>query len=119
VARNRAIDYLRKHRNEVMREDLDAVRAGEGDLGRLTLTPADNLVAEETRKAVLDALAELPSRERDLLMLRFFGDRTFKEIAAIVRRPLGTVLWQVHRSLAKMRRRIAWDANRAGGDKNG
>lgn len=102
VARNNTIDRLRKHKREVLPGDVEVLRTRERVTGD-SLTPAQDLVARETHATIRAALERLPPKERDLLLLRFYGDRSFKEIASIVKRPLGTVLWQVHRSLAKLR----------------
>ena len=34
--------------------------------------------------------------------MRFYGGLTYREMAGALRRPLGTVLWQVRRALRKM-----------------
>ena len=107
VARNGTIDRLRKHKREIVPGDIELGLVCENGSMRSDLTPADRLAADESREAVQEVLARLPSKERDLLLLWFYGDCSFKEIASIVRRPLGTVLWQVHRSLAKMRKDLA------------
>lgn len=48
-------------------------------------------------------LAKLDSETRELIMLRFYSQLSFKEIADIRRRPIGTVLAKVHRGLKKLR----------------
>jgi RNA polymerase sigma-70 factor (ECF subfamily) len=48
-------------------------------------------------------MQQLSEGERELLLLRFYGDLTFKEIAKVVKRPLGTVLWKTRRAVEKLR----------------
>jgi RNA polymerase sigma-70 factor (ECF subfamily) len=104
VARNGTIDRLRKYKREILPGDVElGLLCEDGSVG-VDVTPAERMVRDESSEAVQKALAGLPPKERDLLLLRYYGDCSFKEIASIVRRPLGTVLWQVHRSLAKMRK---------------
>ena len=56
------------------------------------------------RNVRLSALMDrLPTTERDVLMMRFYGDLKFREIAAAKRLPLGTVLWQANRGLRRLR----------------
>ena len=103
VARNRAIDLLRHRKFEVLPGDDyfgEQRRNVVSDAGN---APDERLMAREQQLEVQKMLASLPQKERDLLMLRFYGDLSFAEIAKVVRRPLGTVLWQVRRSLAKLR----------------
>jgi RNA polymerase sigma-70 factor (ECF subfamily) len=96
VARNRAIDLMRRRGREVTGDTAPEDRGG-------ARGPVEELARREREEKLRTSLASLPEKERDLLVLRFFGDLSFKEIARVVRRPLGTVLWQVHRSLAKLR----------------
>lgn len=104
VARNRAIDVLRHRRFEVLPGDDYLAETVGADSSREAPTPDGEMVAEERRQEVRRMLNALPEKERDLLMLRFYGDLTFAEIAQVVRRPLGTVLWQVNKSLKKLRK---------------
>lgn len=49
------------------------------------------------------ALAALPPAEREVIMLRFFSDLTFQEIADVMGTPLGTALARGHRALRRLR----------------
>lgn len=103
VARNRAIDMLRHGKFEVLPGDeflAETVTAAGSDC---VPAPDGRLMAREKQEEVRNMLAVLPEKERDLLLLRFYGDLTFAEIAQVLRRPLGTVLWQVNRTLKKLR----------------
>ncbi len=64
--------------------------------------PADPLTARERHKAVREALAALPAPDREVLSLRYYGELSFKEIAATTGEPLGTVLARAHRALKKL-----------------
>lgn len=104
VARNRAIDAMRARGSgpgTAARDDAgSAVTDEAADPGP---SPVQEAVARERAAVVRRALEMLPPKERDVLLLRYFGDLKFSEIARIRRRPLGTVLWQVTRSLEKIR----------------
>ena len=103
TARNRTYDLLRKHRRETV--GLDGLAARDRMRGEMVdhETATDRLVRQDDIERVRRALDSLPAKERDLLVMRFYGGTPFKTMAAAVRRPLGTVLWQVHRSLKKLR----------------
>jgi RNA polymerase sigma-70 factor (ECF subfamily) len=107
VARNRAIDVMRRRRREITAapapDGRDADVPGDASL------PSDGLMEAELKGEVRAALNRLPAGERDLLVLRFYGGLTFKEIARLKRRPLGTVLWQVRRSVSKLGKYLAGD----------
>ncbi len=48
-------------------------------------------------------LARLDDDTRELIMLRFYGQLSFKEIAAMRPEPIGTTLSKMHRGLKKLR----------------
>jgi len=48
-------------------------------------------------------LAKLPSVEREVILMRHYGELSFAEIAEYTAAPLGTVLARAHRGLAKLR----------------
>jgi RNA polymerase sigma-70 factor (ECF subfamily) len=48
-------------------------------------------------------LGQLDSQTRELILLRYYSDLSFKEIARMRKEPIGTVLSKVHRGLAKLR----------------
>lgn len=48
-------------------------------------------------------LDQLDEQTRELLILRYYSDLSFKEIAQMRKEPMGTVLSKVHRGLAKLR----------------
>ena len=52
------------------------------------------------------ALLALPLQERTALLLRSIGEFSYRDIAAIMHCPMGTVLSQLSRARAKMRERI-------------
>ena len=66
--------------------------------------PVDSgLLAGEDRSSLDDALAQLSEKSRQMILLRHFGDMSFKEIAKIYDCPVGTVLARVHRALKTLR----------------
>jgi RNA polymerase sigma factor (sigma-70 family) len=102
MAKNRAIDLLRKRRNGVSLEDereqgLVATLVGEGE------GPDEVLSRFQTGSAVHRALATLTPLRRRLLGLAFFRGMSHQEIAEAVGMPLGTVKSHVRRAMAGMR----------------
>lgn len=57
----------------------------------------------DQRAVVLEALAELPRRQRAIVVLRYFEDRTEAETARILGCSVGTVKSQNARALARLR----------------
>ncbi|MBU4345056.1 MAG: RNA polymerase sigma factor [Desulfobacteraceae bacterium] len=56
--------------------------------------------AEKVRKA----LAELPDKYREILVLRYLEDKTYNEISDILRKPPGTVATQINRAKASFKK---------------
>ena len=52
---------------------------------------------------VEDAIAALPAREREIVTLHLNGGLKFREIAAAMDIPLGTVLWAYQKALDQLR----------------
>jgi RNA polymerase sigma-70 factor, ECF subfamily len=84
------------------------VRSLDGELGE-SLTPspeADPLghaLVAEREAAVRLAVAALPDPYREVVALRFFGELSLAQIAAVTERPLGTVKTHLRRGLGRLR----------------
>ena len=78
--------FLESHRQQLEKE-LNDVKKSDDEA-------ADILQAQ---------LGQLDKQTRELILLRYYSDLSFKEIATIRKEPLGTVLSKVHRGLAKLR----------------
>jgi RNA polymerase sigma-70 factor (sigma-E family) len=65
----------------------------------------------EDRREVLEALANLPHRQREVLALRFYLDMPDSEIAAILKISRSTVSSTVSRSLAALARQLSPQEN--------
>ena len=72
--------------------------------------PADGaLLAREASAELQEALEKLDATTREMVILRHFGELSFKEIAEIFGCPLGTALAKVHRGVRTMRRLLGAD----------
>ncbi|HET6166977.1 MAG TPA: SigE family RNA polymerase sigma factor [Marmoricola sp.] len=70
--------------------------------------PADvPVLAAERRTAVLDALAELPARQREVLVLRHYLDLSEADIAATLGISRGAVKSHASRAAASLRARLS------------
>ncbi|HVX10899.1 MAG TPA: RNA polymerase sigma factor [Pirellulales bacterium] len=67
-------------------------------------SPWETLLAEEARAQLTSALNMLNEPQRRVLLLRYYGDLGFSEIAEILGAPLNTVLSHNHRALQALRR---------------
>jgi RNA polymerase sigma-70 factor, ECF subfamily len=64
--------------------------------------PSDH-TTPETLDSMRAAMQQLPEHERSVLQLRYHAQLPFAHIATILGKPLGTVLAQHHRALAKLK----------------
>lgn len=74
--------------------------------------PAAIALRGEREIAVRMAVAALDEPYREIVALRFFGDLTLAEIAAVTGRPLGTVKTHLHRGLRRLRESLPSEAGR-------
>ena len=66
--------------------------------------PVDRAVlAAEMSRQLASAMATLETQTQEMILLRHFGQLSYKEIADLLDCPLGTVLARVHRGLKKLR----------------
>lgn len=93
----------RDHRRAKATTPLDAIDV-DGIAG--AADPAREVLLAERGEAVRDAVARLPEPYREVVSLRYFGDLSPARIAAVTRRPEGTVRAQLHRGLARLRTRL-------------
>ena len=87
MARNLAIDALRQKQPM---EPLDEQIPSQGP---------DTILRLDLEQAV----SRLTVEERQLVALHLSAGLTFREVAAIVERPLGTVLWKYRKAIEKLR----------------
>jgi RNA polymerase sigma-70 factor (ECF subfamily) len=69
--------------------------------------PEASALRGEQRTVLRDAIASLPLAQRNVVALRFYGDLSLEEIAALTTTPLGTVKSRLHRGMASLRERFA------------
>ena len=67
---------------------------------------ADSLVACDVRRRVAEAVAELASEHREVLILKEYEGLTFAEIAEVTGLPLSTVKTRLYRALGALRGRL-------------
>lgn len=69
--------------------------------------PDDPLEREEARREMLALLDGLSAMQQRVLLMRYYGELTFAEIAAILECPINTALSHCQRGLAALRKTLA------------
>jgi RNA polymerase sigma-70 factor (ECF subfamily) len=122
IATHQAVDALRKAgRHPTLSLD-QRVESGESDPSSLVELlvsdvpgPLSELQGAERRDWIRDSVAKLPEALRQTLILAYYQDLKYREIAEILKIPVGTVKSRLHAALAKLQE-MARHAHRDGAD---
>ncbi len=103
IAHNLCIDELRRQRSRPV-----AVRNDHTDQAMLEQPDpqgdvASTAIERERRRIILQALAQIPPEQREVLELAYFGGLSQSEIAQRLNSPIGTVKTRIRLALQKMR----------------
>jgi RNA polymerase sigma-70 factor, ECF subfamily len=102
IARNEALTYLRRRKAEPQVID--------GEDGLLLLSrligagdPQQSMAAAGVQRLIRASLEGIGARYREVLVLRFLEERSYDDIADILKLPPGTVATQIRRGLARLK----------------
>lgn len=104
MARNMAIDYLRRKKHEVysiddeenqLPEQADNLRLDDDVIGDITFG---------------EALSRLNNDEREIINLHLGMQLTFSEISKVLSKPLGTVTWKYRQAISKLKKTVKEDS---------
>ncbi len=115
VTRNLLVDHFRKGKHDRLTDSLDASLSNEEDSrtvgeqiqDRATLSPDEQVRSRETGEAVHQALQKLSPELREAVILRDLQDMDYKEIAAVLKVPEGTVKSRINRGRAELARLLS------------
>ena len=110
IANNLTIDHLRRRRIDTISIEgaPDAVTEESARATSIAVvsqdqSPLEQLESRELGAAIEAAIAGLRPEYRACIMLRHVEDRSYEEIAEIVKLPLGTVKTYIHRARHELR----------------
>ena len=95
IARNRRIDALRRQRRPEP-EDIGWGPEPEPD-------QAEVMELQQESARLVEAIAQLPPKQRELIERAYFGDMSHSEIAAQTGLPLGTIKSRIRLALERLR----------------
>lgn len=110
IASNRCRNHARSWRRRLRWLGIADAAAEPDDTPALDAGQLDDVLRSERERRVRAALAALPQRARDVLLLRFEHDLAYAEIAEITRDRETTVRSQVFHALRKLQRLLEEDA---------
>jgi RNA polymerase sigma factor (sigma-70 family) len=82
--------------------------------GAINDDPSEAIRADERSQRLYDTVHALDEAERVVVVLHYFQGLSFREVAEVVRRPVGTVKWRTSRALARLREQLGEDFDDAG-----
>ena len=110
IANNLTIDHLRRRRVDTISIEgsPDAVTAESAKATSIAVvsgseSPLEELESRELGTAIERAIGQLRPEYRACIMLRHVEDKSYEEIAEIVKLPLGTVKTYIHRARHELR----------------
>ena len=110
IARNLVIDYRRKRTvaslDELFEGSTEDDRPMSFEVSDSQPTPFDRLSSLEDRQRIADALLEVDTLYREVLVLRFHEEMSLQEIATVTRAPLSTVKSRLYRGLAAIKPKL-------------
>ena len=108
IVRNRVVDLYRRKRVR-RHESLDATDS-EGhatlELIDTSVDPERDAARSELRVRILQALSELSTIQREILVLRDYQDLSYSEIADTLGIPIGTVMSRLHGARKRLRQSL-------------
>ena len=96
IARNASLSALRSRRPQSSLSDAEVMEAVEG------VDPAPSADAGVDRAAILRLVEQLPTRQRQVIMLFYMEEQSHEEVAAMLAMPVGTVKTLLHRARARL-----------------
>jgi RNA polymerase sigma-70 factor (ECF subfamily) len=110
IARNLVIDYRRKRTlsslDELFEGTTEDDRPMSFEVSDSQPTPFDRFASLEDRERIAEALLELDTLYREVLVLRFHEEMSLQEIASVTRAPLSTVKSRLYRGLAAIKPKL-------------
>jgi len=111
ITRNLLVDHFRKTKQDRVTDSLDSAPSDHEDAMPLSdqiqdtsRTPDDRAQSRETGEMVHQALQKLSPELREAVILRDLQDMDYKEIAAVLKAPEGTVKSRINRGRAELAR---------------
>jgi RNA polymerase sigma-70 factor, ECF subfamily len=98
IATNKANDFWRSRgREKAAKEGLRLIIEEEGPAA------GERLEGSEEAQKLRRAIGQLPETQRQVLMLRYYGNMKFVEIAQVLGCPLNTALGRMHKAMMKLK----------------
>ena len=106
IAHNKALDYFRSQKSN---SSVSESSAGYNVLGTIKYAEKsieENMISEQIDTDIRSLVSELPEEQREVVMLRYYSDLSFKEIADQTGVSINTALGRMRYALINLRKMI-------------
>ena len=103
IAHNEAVNYLKKRSRKkfVSWEDV-IINKEKMEISSHERSPLDSWIKKELKREVEEALDKLPNKYKEVLILRYFSEKSYEEMSEILKKPINTVGTLINRAKKKL-----------------
>jgi len=100
IARNLAIDYYRKNKKNINSDDTDEWFLDRAMLKHITddFNVDDNIDNKALAEKIKSILNKMDLKYREVMIYKYFEEKSYEEIADILKKPIGTVGTLINRA---------------------
>ena len=102
IAHNLVIDHFRKDRHMPMQRDTEEYCVFDF-MPQRSRNAVEEMIHEEKINKVRQLIEQLPFEQREVVIMRHYGELSFKEISKILNININTALGRMHYAILKMR----------------
>jgi len=108
IAHNLVIDHFRKDKNMPMKRDTEEYSVFDY-MPSSSVNADESLIEDERVLKVRNLLEQIPAEQREVVIMRHYGELSFKEISEVLNININTALGRMHYAILKMRELIKKD----------
>jgi len=101
IAHNCTIDLIRKNKKINCNSSLDEL---EYKLGDVNGNPETAVLIKEKKQRLAMAVQNLPDEQKEVVLMRIYGELAFKEIAEVLDTSVNTVLGRMHYAVKRIKK---------------
>lgn len=94
IGRNLAINLYNQRKKEIVNDEV------------IEMIPAIETAEDEDNDEIFKLLENLDLIEKEIVTMHVINDLKFREIAGILKKPLGTVLWIYNKAIKKLKEKV-------------
>ena len=106
IAHNRALDYFRSQKTNTKVNESSTGYNVLGTIKYADKSVEESIISEQTAAEIRSLVKLLPEEQKEVVMLRYYSDLSFKEIAEQTGVSINTALGRMRYALINMRRMI-------------